>query len=182
MTKKLVTLIAAGLMLMAVGFDVKAEAPSAAGRNAMKHARFGIRMAERNLFPAHMLLKFKDEIGLTRDQVNTFEKMREQFMEYAIKQRADLKIKEMKFHSFLKEEKVNRKKMEKMIREIAGMKTDMQISHMNYLLDIKEVLTPEQIQQIEKFKKERRHKRLKERRHRIKERVRQRVKEHKGDI
>lgn len=184
MTKKLVTIIAAGLMLMAVNFNANAEAASPPGRDMMKHARFGIRMAERNLLPAHMLLRFKDEIGLTEDQVNKIETMQEQFSEYAIKQKADLKIKEMKFHSYLKEDKIDRKKMEKMIRDITSMKTDMQINHMNYLLDLKELLTPEQLQKIETFRKERRLKWLKEREHRKidrEHRIKERVKRFKGE-
>lgn len=184
MTKKLVTIIAAGLILMAANFNANAEAASPPGKNMMKHARFGIRMAERNLLPAHMLLRFKDEIGLTQDQVNKIEKMQEQFAEYAIKQKADLKIKEMKFHSYLKKDKIDRKKMEKMIREITSMKTDMQIAHMNYLLDLKELLTPEQLQKIKTFRKERRLKWLKERKHRKRDRehrIKERAKRFEGE-
>ena len=184
MTKKLVTIIAAGLILMAANFSANAEAAAPPGRDMMKHARFGIRMAERNLLPAYMLLKFKDEIGLTEDQVNKIEKMQEQFAEYAIKQKADLKIKEMKFHSYLKKDKIDRKNMEKMIREITSMKTGMQIAHMNYLLDLKELLTPEQLQKIETFRKERRLKWLKERKHRKRDRehrIKERAKEFEGE-
>jgi Spy/CpxP family protein refolding chaperone len=184
MTKKLVTIIAAGLILMAANLNLNAEAASPPGRDMMKHARFGIRMAEKNLLPAHMLLRFKDEIGLTQDQVNKIETMQEQFMEYAIKQKANLKIKEMKFHSYLKKDKIDREKMEKMIREITGMKTDMQISHMNYLLDLKELLTPEQLQKIETFRKERRLRWLRERKHRKidrEHRIKERVKRFEGE-
>jgi Spy/CpxP family protein refolding chaperone len=170
MTKTFLTIIAAGLILMAANFNANAEVAPPPGRDMMKHARFGIRMAEKNLLPAHMLLKFKDEIGLTENQVGKIEKMQEQFSEYAIKQRANLKIKEMKFHAYLKKDKIDRKKMETMIREITKMKTDMQIAHMNYLLDLKELLTPEQLEKIETFRKERRRERLKERRHRLRDR------------
>jgi Spy/CpxP family protein refolding chaperone len=170
MTKKLVTIITAGLILMAANFNGNAEAATPPGRDMMKHARFGIRMAERNLLPAHMLLRFKDEIGLTQNQVDRIEKMQEQFEEYAIKQKAELKIKEMKIHSYLKKDKIDRKRMEKMIREVTNMKTDMQIAHMNYLLDLKELLTPEQLQKIERFRKERRLRWLKEREHRMRDR------------
>jgi Spy/CpxP family protein refolding chaperone len=43
------------------------------------------------------------------------------------------------------------------------MKTDMQVDHMNYLLDLKDLLTPEQIAKIESLKKERIHKSMKNR-------------------
>jgi Spy/CpxP family protein refolding chaperone len=53
--------------------------------------------------------------------------------------------------------------MEKMIRDIAKLKTDMQIDNMNYLLDVKNVLKPEQITKIEEFKKQRRKDRMNKR-------------------
>jgi Spy/CpxP family protein refolding chaperone len=170
MTKKLVTLAVVGLILTAAHLTAVPR-PNPAPGDMMKHTRFGIYMAEKNLFPAHILLRFKDEIGLTEDQVNKIEKMQELFMESTIRGKADLKIKEVKLHSYLKENQVDRKKMEKMIREIASMKTDMQIAHINYLLDLKDVLTPEQLQKIETFKKERWHQRMKERKPRMKERM-----------
>jgi len=117
-----------------------------------------------------MLLRFKDEIGLTENQVDKIEKLQEQFTEYGIKQKANLKIKEMKFHSYLKKDKVDRKNMETIIREITTMKTDMQIAHMNYLLDLKELLTPEQLEKIETLRKEKRLERLKERKYRMRDR------------
>lgn len=160
MTKKVTILIAA--VLIFVSMNLMAERGSR-GRDMVKHARYGIYMAERNLFPGSMLLKFKDEIELTADQVSKIEKMTDLFQEAAIRKHADIKVKGLKVRSYLKEEQVDRKMMEKMIREIAQMRTDMQVDHMNYLLDLKELLTPEQIAKIESIKKERRHKRMKRR-------------------
>jgi Spy/CpxP family protein refolding chaperone len=133
------------------------------GRDLVKHARFGIHMAEKNLFPGSMLLKFKDAIGLTAEQVSQIEKMTDLFQEAAIKKQADIKVKGLKVRSYLREDRVDRKKMEIMIREIARMRTDLQVDHMNYLLDLKELLTPEQIAKIESLKKERIHQRMKKR-------------------
>lgn len=162
MTKKVTILIAAVLML--ISMNLMAERGSR-GRDMVKHARFGIHMAEKNLFPGSMLLKFKDEIGLTAEQVKKIEKMTELFQEAAIRKQADIKVKGLKVRSYLKEEQVDRKKMEIMIREIANMRTDLQVDHMNYLLDLKDLLTPEQIAKIESLKKERIHKRMKKRKY-----------------
>jgi len=163
MTKKLIMIFVLGLLLTA-GNLFSAPNPQGKGKHSMmKQGRFGIHMAEKNLFHARMLLKMKDHIGLTEDQAKKIESMQERYMEATIKLKADLKIKQMKFKSYLKEDKINRKKMEKIIREIAEMKTDMQVDHMNYLLDLKSLLTTEQIQKIEELKKQRRHKMMKER-------------------
>jgi len=162
MTKKVTILITA--VLFFVSLNLLAQY-GARGRDMVKHARFGIHMAEKNLFSGSMLLKFKDEIGLTEEQVSKIEKMSNLFQEAVIRQQADIKVKGLKLRSYLKEEKVDRKKMETMIREIAKMRTDMQVDHMNYLLDLKELLTPEQIEKIESLKKERRHKRMEKRKY-----------------
>ena len=160
MTKKLTVLVIAGLMLMSVNL---LAGPRGADRDMMRHARFGIHMAEQNLFPGFMLLKHKDEIGLTQDQVKKIEKMEEAHKEAGIRKQADIEVLELKLHSFLKKEPVNRKEMEKMVRDIAAMKTDLQIQQMNYLLDVKDILTPEQLDKIESFKKEKRHRMLEDR-------------------
>jgi len=134
MTKKVTILIAA--VLVFVSIRLLAE-PGARDRDMVKHARFGIHMAEKNLFPGHMLLKFKDEIGLTAEQVSKIEKMKDLFQEATVKKQADIKVKGLKIRSYLTEEQVDRKKMEIMIREIAKMRTDLQVDHMNYLLDMR---------------------------------------------
>jgi len=160
MTKKVTILITA--VLMFVSMNLLGQ-HGIRGRGLVKHARYGIHMAEKNLFPGEMLLKFKEEIGLTAEQVSNIEKMTDLFQEIAIKKQADIKIKGLKVRSYLREEQVDRKKMETMIREIAKMKTDMQVDHMNYLLDLKDLLTPEQLAKIESLKKERIHERMKNR-------------------
>jgi Spy/CpxP family protein refolding chaperone len=163
MTKKLTIILVLGLLLTA-GNLFSVPNPQGKGKpGMMKHGRFGIHMAENNLFHARMLLRMKDRIGLTDDQVKKIEKMHDRYMEANIKIKADLQIKELKFKSYLKEDNINRKKMEKMIRDIAQVKTDMQVDHMNYLLDLKTLLTNEQLQKIEEEKKLRRHKMMKER-------------------
>lgn len=162
MTKKVTILIAAVLIFVSMNFLAQ---PGARGRDMVKHARFGIHMAEKNLFSGSMLLKFKDEIGLTAAQVSKIEKMTDLFQEAAIRKQADIKVKGLKVRSYLKEEQVDREKMEIMIREIAKMRTDLQVDHMNYLLDLKDLLTPEQIAKIESIKKESRHKRMKKRKY-----------------
>ncbi len=156
MTKRVTILIFASLVL--VSFMLTA-APQ--HQKMMKHAKFGIRMAEKNLFPAKFLLRVKDEVGLSESQVAKIEKMSLLQTETFVRNRADIKIKELQFAAFLKKDPVSRSKMEKMIRDIAKMKTDMHLQRLNHLLDIKALLSPEQLQKIEALKKERRKKRMK---------------------
>lgn len=121
--------------------------------NMTKHMALGQRMAEKNLLPGDFLLRFKDEIGLTADQVSRIEKMHIAFQESVIRRMADVKVKEMKLAVYLKGDKIKRSTAEKMIREISKLKTDTLVDRIYYLLDVKDVLTPEQIKKIDEVKK-----------------------------
>jgi Spy/CpxP family protein refolding chaperone len=171
MTKKVMAVAAAVLIVFAVGIFLSA-APGP--RDRMKHAGFGLNMAEKSFLHCEMLLKFKDEIGLTPEQVGKIEKMRDSFTEASIKQEADIKIQGLKLISILKKDQVDRKAAEKMIRDISKLKTDLQIDRMNYLMDVKSVLTPEQIKKIEDLRKQRIHDRMNNRRDMMKDRMQNR--------
>lgn len=158
MSKKII-IITITMLIVSVFTFAQGHGPM--DRKMLKHAGFRIMMAEKNLLPADKLLKFKDEIGLTPEQVNKITKMEELFQENNIKHQAETKILELKLGSYMKEDKIDRGKMEKMIRDIAKMRTDSQIGHINYLLDLKDILTPEQVKKIDEFKKNRMHDRMK---------------------
>jgi Spy/CpxP family protein refolding chaperone len=174
MTKKATVLAAAVLMVFAVGvFLAATPAPG----DMMKHARFGLHMAEKACMRVELLLKFKDEIALTPDQVGKIEKMRDLFSEAAIKQQADIEIQELRLHSLMAKDPVDRKTVEKMIRDISKLKTDLQIDRMNYLMDVKATLTPEQIKKIEALKKDKMHDRMRDRHGMMKEKMREKIQE-----
>ena len=149
MRKKAIALSLAGFMLLSLGFVLEAAVRSP---GSLKHLRYGIRMAENNLFSPRVLLRVKDKIGLTADQVTRIEKMHLAFQESAIKGHSDVKVMEVKFDAYLKNENLNRKKIEKMIRDIASLKTDMFVDRINFLLDLRSLLTPEQIKKLEELK------------------------------
>jgi len=150
MTKKVIMLIVTGFMLASFSIIGWAEP------DMMRHARMRIHMAEKNLISAHLLLKFKDEIGLTQEQTAKIEKMQDMFHEQSIRKDADTKILEMKLKSYLKTDKIDRSKLEKMIRDIAALRTNSQIDRMNYLLDLKAMLSADQLKKIDQLKKEHR--------------------------
>jgi len=147
-------------VLLLVSFTSLLEA-KAGNPGMLKHMRQGVRMAEKNLFPAQILLKLKERINLTKDQVRTIEKMRDAHQESAIRRTADIKVLELKIGSYMEKEKINRGKLEKMLRQVAAMKTDLTVANINYLLDLRDLLTPEQIKKIESVKGEMRRMRMK---------------------
>lgn len=150
MIKRTLVVLMALFMLVSYSFLDAQKGPERG--DMMKRGRDGMRMAERNMFPAHILLKMKDKIQLTDQQVQKIEKLKADFEEYRIRAGADIDVLELKLGDYLKKENIKRAEVEKMVRKVSDLKTEMQIAQINHLLDLKELLTPEQIKKIEEAK------------------------------
>ena len=150
------TILIMVIMLTFLFGNVIEAKPKAQRSKMMRHSGFGLKMAENNLFPARMLLNFKQDIGLSEKQVKKIEKMEFNFQGFMIKSSADAKLIGLQIKAELKAEKVNRGKVTSLIKKVASVKTEMQINKINYLLDVKSVLTKEQINKIDALKSERR--------------------------
>lgn len=107
-------------------------------------------LAESDLYDARLILKVKDKIGLTNEQEEKIEDIMLAHEAFVIRNSAEIKIKELRFASYLKSEpgEMDRRQVEKYIREISKEKTDLIVHCMNYLLDLKEILTPSQLQKM----------------------------------
>ncbi len=134
-----------------------ALAPAQAGRRArpgvVSSLRFGLHMAENNLFEARLILRLKNELGLASAQQKKIEDLMLAYEEGAIRAGSDIKVLELKFATLLRSGGVDRREMERMARAIGGKRTDLQVNHLNYLLDVRAVLNPEQVQKLEKMKR-----------------------------
>jgi Spy/CpxP family protein refolding chaperone len=144
------------VFVLMVAFNVSLLSRNWDGHRQMA---YGIHLAEKNLFPVQMLLKFKVEIGLSDEQVGKIEKMQLKHQESMIKQSSDIRLLELKIGNALKAEPVDRAAVEKMIREVGNMKTNLSVKRINFLLDVKNILTTDQLNRIEKMKNEMRLKR-----------------------
>jgi Spy/CpxP family protein refolding chaperone len=149
MNKKIVFLL---VMVLLLGTAAQAQAGKRLRPNTLNSMRFGLYMAENNLFEARFILHLKGEIALTAPQVQKIENMMLAYEENAIRRGSDIKVLELKFASLLKGNRIDRREMEKMAREIGRMKTDLQVGHLNYLLDVRDTLTAAQIQKLEALK------------------------------
>jgi len=161
MKKKTIIIMAIVLVFLVVGNvnDLNAK-PRAQRSQMMKHSGFNLKMVERNLLPARMLLRLKTEIGLNNSQVKKIENMQLNYQEFVIKSSADAKLLALKINTEFNNENVNRKKVINLIKKISSIKTEMQVSRINYLLDVKSVLTKEQIDKINTLRKNRRAKKF----------------------
>ncbi|UCH94048.1 MAG: hypothetical protein JSV88_27795 [Candidatus Aminicenantes bacterium] len=117
----------------------------------MKHLFF---LAEANLFDGRWLLEMKTKVGLTREQQEKIEDLMLKHEAFSIQNSAEIKIKEVRFAAYLKTGKMDRKEMEKHIREISREKTNLIVSYINYLLDVRNVLTSQQLETLRQMKEQ----------------------------
>ncbi len=153
-TKTILIMLISLMFLFGNTLDAKRNS-----KKSMRHSGFGLKMAEKNLLPARMLLRFKTEIGLTDVQVKKIEKMQLNYQEYKVKSSADATLISLKISTEFSADKVNRSKVTNLIKKVGLIKTEMQVSRINYLLDVKSVLTKVQIDKINSLKQARRAKR-----------------------
>jgi Spy/CpxP family protein refolding chaperone len=109
--------------------------------------------AKKDLFDARLILDAKESIGLTKEQQQKIENKMLAYEETSIKDWAEIKVLELRFASYVKSEKVDRKEIEKVVKEISARKTDCIVKYMNYLLDLKGILTPEQLRKMKAIHK-----------------------------
>jgi Spy/CpxP family protein refolding chaperone len=108
-------------------------------------------LTDRNFSDGRFILKFKGEIRLTARQESKVEDLLLAFETLSIRSNAEIKIQELKFASRLKERAVDRQQIETLLREISSRKTDLLVAYIHYLFDLKEILTPEQIEKLKEI-------------------------------
>ena len=140
------------MVLLLSSLSPAAQADKRLQPNLLNNLRFGLYMAENNLFEARLVLRLKNEIGLSAPQEQKIENLMLAYEESAIRRGSDVKVLELKFASLLKGNRIDRREMEKQAREIGKLKTDLQVGHLNYLLDVRDILTAEQVQKLDKMK------------------------------
>ncbi len=149
MKKKLMIVI---ICLVAFLFNLNLKA-NIEGRDIIKKTQAGIFLAGKNLFDARFIMRFKEDINLSKEQEKKVENLLLAFEENSIKKSAEIKIRELRFASYLNSEKINRGKIERQLKTISKMKTDFLIDYINYLLDLKQIMTPVQIEKLKEIKK-----------------------------
>ncbi len=141
------------VMILLLGAMAPAQSDRRMRPGLVNSLRFGLHMAEDNLFEARFILHQKGELGLSAPQQKKIEDLMLAYEEGAIRAGSDIKVLELKFATLLRSAGVDRREMERQARAIGGKRTDLQVNHLNYLLDVRAVLTPEQVQKLEKMKR-----------------------------
>ena len=110
--------------------------------------------ANENFVPVRLLLKAKDQIGLSADQEKRLVAMSEAHEQWLIKFRADMQVKALKLRTSLEAEKINLKDAEGLIRAQADMHAEMQIARLHFQQEVRALLSAEQLLKVNELKKE----------------------------
>ena len=91
-----------------------------------------------------LMLRYKDELGLSADQVQSLERLRADFQREAIRRDADLRIAQMDLTTLLEREPVDLGQVEAKLREIERLRGDLRLARIRAIEQGKSQLTAEQ--------------------------------------
>jgi len=91
-----------------------------------------------------LMLRYKDELGLSADQVQSLERLRADFQREAIRRDADLRIAQMDLTTLLEREPVDLGQLEAKVREIERLRADLRVARIRAIEQGKAQLTAEQ--------------------------------------
>jgi Spy/CpxP family protein refolding chaperone len=106
--------------------------------------RFGTRDAREERPTISLILKNKDHLRLSADQVKKLEQQRDQYQRQSIRSDAELRILELDLADLLDKPNVDVSKVEQKIREIEKLRADLRIARVRAVEQAKAVLTAEQ--------------------------------------
>lgn len=112
------------------------------GNRLREHFYFRDSREERPLIT--FMLRHRDDLGLSPEQVRALEQLRSDFQREAIRKEADLRIAEIDLASLLEAEKVDLAQVEAKIREVERLRADLRFARIRTIEQGKEQLTAEQ--------------------------------------
>ena len=91
-----------------------------------------------------LMLRNREKLGLSDDQVRRMEQLRTDFEKESIRKEADLRVAEMDLDALLEAPNVEVGKAEAKVREIEKTRADLRIARIRAIEKAKELLTPDQ--------------------------------------
>jgi Spy/CpxP family protein refolding chaperone len=90
------------------------------------------------------MLRHRDKLGLSADQVQGLERLRDSFQREVIRSEADLRIADMDLASLLSADPIDLQKVEAKVREIERLKSDLRLARIRAIEKGKALLNAEQ--------------------------------------
>jgi Spy/CpxP family protein refolding chaperone len=114
------------------------------GSTMMSNCGCGIGMGDRMMEGEHPMMKHLRGLNLDEQQKASIGEIRSRMMKETIRRTADMHIVQIELKDLLRQEPVDMKAVEAKLRQLEMMKTEMHLSHLRAMEDIKTRLTPEQ--------------------------------------
>ncbi|MPZ78353.1 MAG: periplasmic heavy metal sensor [Deltaproteobacteria bacterium] len=109
---------------------------------------FGVGAAREERPLISLMLRNRERLGLSADQIKNLERIRNDFTKESIKSDADLRIAEMDLDSLLEAQPVEMTQVEAKIREIERIRGDLRIARVQAIEKGKEQLSADQRRQF----------------------------------
>lgn len=106
--------------------------------------RFGARDAREERPVISLILKYKDYLRLSGEQVKKLEQLRDNYQRQSIRTEADVRILDLDIATMLDQPNVDAPKVEQKIREAEKLRADLRIARVRAIEQAKAVLTAEQ--------------------------------------
>jgi Spy/CpxP family protein refolding chaperone len=106
--------------------------------SSMRHDGGGIMRREHHLWKTLMSL------GLDEKQKEAIKEIKSRMMKDSIRKRADLEVARIELRDLLDKDQVDMNATEATLKKMASLQTDMRLSHIKAMQEIKTKLTPEQ--------------------------------------
>lgn len=140
-----------GILALAVPAAAQSDRPDPAGPAVFRHGGGpeGPRWGHRGMHPdgrpvIALMLRNRDTLGLTPEQVQRLEQLRADFVRDAIRRGADLRIAEVDLMQLRNAEPADLAQIETKLREIERLRTDLRLARIRTVEGAKGQLTPEQ--------------------------------------
>lgn len=98
-----------------------------------------------------LMLRNREKLGLSEDQVRRMEQLRTDFEKESIRKDADQRVAEMDLEALLDAASVDMGKVETKVREVEKNRADLRIARIRAIEKAKELLTPDQRKKLQEI-------------------------------
>jgi len=101
--------------------------------------------------PISMIIRNREKLDLSSDQVKNLERLRTDFEKQSIRKEADIRVAKLDLHALLHTQPVDMKKVEAKVHEIERLRADLQFARIRATQKAKEQLSLEQRQKLDEL-------------------------------
>ena len=101
--------------------------------------------------PISMIIRNREKLDLSSDQVRNLERLRKDFEKQSIRKEADIRVAKLDLHALFDAQPVDMTKVEAKVREIERLRADLRFARIRAAQKAKEQLSVEQRQKLDEL-------------------------------